>query len=125
MSDYERNKVIRYKPTEEQLKEIKEKYGDLYDYMDNFREPFEVACTEKPFIDYNLFHSYGEEFDDFGRVRRLTEKELDKWVEIFKEVIKEHERDNFRLVDYCWYNCTEAPDYFDESETQDDFYNEV
>lgn len=125
MSDYERNKVIRYKPTEEQLKEIKEKYGDLYDYMDNFIEPFEVACTVKPFIDYNLFHSYGEEFDDFGRVRRLTEKELDKWVEIFKEVIKDPERDNFRLVDYCWYNCTEAPDYFDESETQDDFYNEV
>ena len=93
--------------------------------MENFREPFEVACTTMPFIDYNLFHSYGEEFDDFGRVRRLTEKELDKWVEIFKEVIKEPKRDNFRLVDYCWYNCTEAPDYFDESETQDDFYNEV
>lgn len=33
--------------------------------------------------------------------------------------------DELRLVEYCWYDCSEAPDYFDESTYHDDFYDEV
>jgi len=33
--------------------------------------------------------------------------------------------DELRLVEYCWYDCGEAPDYFDESTYHDDFYDEV
>jgi hypothetical protein len=28
-----------------------------------------------------------------------------------------------RLVEFCWYNCCEAPDYYDYDE--DDFYEEL
>jgi hypothetical protein len=31
--------------------------------------------------------------------------------------------DDVRLVEFCWYNCSEAPDYYDEE--NDDFYKEV
>ena len=35
------------------------------------------------------------------------------------------DKSELRLVEYCWYDCSEAPDYFDESTYHDYFYDEV
>ena len=113
MSDYSRSKVIRCR--------IKSEWNlDVWDlesaYPNKFKFPclnaFEVAPTEEPFIDYVLFHSYGEESGDFGFTRKLEIEEIEQYLPLFKEIIPNCTSDDLRYVDYCFYNCTEAPDYF-------------
>lgn len=124
MSDYERNKVVRLKASLENLGveslwDLEEKYQDLFGIGDVGK--FETAPTEEPFIDFILYHSYGDECGEWGRARRLTDKELEKYIPIFKQIYPTVTSENLRYVDYCFYNCSEAPDYFDE----DDFFDEV
>ena len=119
MSDYSRSKVVRLKATLEEL-EVKDKFPNLFGNSDVGM--FEIAPTEEAFIDYVLFHSYGEECDDWGRTRELTEKELSRYIPIFQQILPTVRKEQLRYVDYCFYNCTEAPDYFDE---QDDFFDEI
>lgn len=42
----------------------------------------------------------------------------------FEELLKDRivKPSELRLVEYCWYDCSEAPDYFT---CHDDFYDEV
>lgn len=142
MSDYVRNKAVRYLPTAANLAELGiTDIEDLADIED--REEFKGLFGRRanPFfdtvntigegwvshwyIDYVLRYDYGDECGEFGKIRRLYDSELDKYTEKFKAIFKNSEivRENFRLVDYCWYNCSEPPDYFDE--TKDEFYDEV
>ncbi len=124
MSDYCRRKAVRFKIDEEQAyKLLNVKDGDeLYDVLPN---PFRIAPTETLFIDYDLpCDDYGD--GDWGKVRKLYDSEFYKYEKIFSELFNYQLRlypSDFRVVEYCWYNCTEAPDYFDE--TEDDFYKEV
>ena len=118
MSDYNRIKAVRYKPTDEQTQELMEKYSDCWSL--DLPKPFTTAPTEEFYIDYVLDESYGEECGEWGKVRNLTETETNKYVEIFSAIIDNPIPENFRLVDFCWYNCCEAPDYFD-----DPFYDEI
>lgn len=126
MSDYCRCKVIRLKVSPAQLNveslwDLENKFPELFKFTNG--KGFEVAPTEKDFIDYLLSSTYGEENSDFGRVRKLTEKEFLKYLPLFKILYPEVTIEDLRLVDYCWYNCAEAPDYFDES--TDNFYDEI
>jgi hypothetical protein len=41
----------------------------------------------------------------------------------FKAIFPEANIDALRVVEYCWYNCCEAPDYYDI--TEDEFYKEI
>lgn len=133
MSDYSRSKVVRLKATLEELGvsdiwDIENKFQDLFssecytEYKKSKKPYFEIAPTEEPFIDLVLFHSYGEECNDWGRTRELTEKELEKYIPIFQQILPTVKKEQLRYVDYCFYNCSEAPDYFDE---QDDFFDEI
>ena len=65
---------------------------------------------------------------DWGKTRRLYPAEYDKYEQLFNELfgcqLNCHPSD-FRLVEYCWYDCSEAPDYFDGTTYHDDFYDEV
>ena len=130
MSDYERNKVIRLRTTVEELNvndiwDLKEKYPNLFtlqEYKKNKQPYFEIAPTEEPFIDYVLFHSYGEENSDWGRVRSLTENEVSKYIPIFQQILPNVKEEQLRYIDYCYYNCCEAPNYFDE---YDEFLQEI
>lgn len=126
MSDYERLKVIRMKPTEEQLKKLLEKlakYGcDLWSMEDvNGLAKFRRSPTEAPFIDYTIYRTYGEENGEFVKTRPLMQIEIEPVLELFRRVIPDVSADQLRVVDFCWYNCSEAPDYFDE-EIDDPFY---
>ena len=101
--------------------------GDRWEMQEFITSPFEVAPTEEFFIDYNLpCNDDGE--GEWGKVRTLYQTEYDKYEKLFNKLFNYRLRcypDDFRLVEYCWYDCSEAPDYFDESTYHDDFYDEV
>ena len=131
MSDYVREKVLRIPVTKEQEEEICKKYeaDNLYELefkIDNFGGGvgmFEIAPTIDTFVDYCLEYSYGEDCGDWGKVRELSDKEKAKYGPMFKEIYEGFDADKIRLVEFCWFNCCEAPDYYDI--TKDKFYDEV
>ena len=101
--------------------------NDRWNIDNLLKAPFEIAPTEKFFIDYNL-PCNNEAEGDWGKVRTLSETEYGKYEKLFNELFGYQLRcypTDFRLVEYCWYDCSEAPDYFDESTYHDDFYDEV
>ena len=125
MSDYCHRKAVRLKIDEERALKLLN-VDDKWDLMDKLENtPFEVAPTYEFFIDYNLpYSNYGD--GDWGKVRKLYDSEYNKYEKIFNELFSYQLRlypTDLRVVEYCWYDATEAPDYFDE--TEDDFYKEV
>ena len=137
MSDYAKYKVVRYLPTEEDYNVLSVSMDDPHELENHFpprtvstdvrrrkHNYFEVCGTdENTYVDFVLEYSYGDCDGEYGKVRMLSETELNKWIEIFKQVFPNPTPDNFRVVEYCWYNCCEPPDYFDL--TKDPFYDEV
>lgn len=121
MSDYCREKVLRY-PVEEDPWEIENRFSSLFATYKQLPS-FQVAPTDKEFIDYVLESDYGCTAGDWGRTRALTKNEQDKYRPIFNQIFKDIDMNKVRLVEYCWYNCSEAPDYYDED--SDDFGKEV
>lgn len=122
MSDYVRNKQVLYPVTKELLEKLNCK--DIYDLEDKC--PFNSNFKAESFVDYEgtgdcnrylaweLFHDYGAEAGDFGRSRFLKPSEQEKYKKLFSEVIPEDLIDPtlFKYVDYCYYNCCEADDYY-------------
>ena len=70
----------------------------------------------------NLEYDY-EGSGDYGKIRSLYESEKEKYLPVFKQLDPEIDMNNVRLVEFCWYNGTEAPDYYNE--VYDDFYKEI
>lgn len=122
MSDYERNKQVLYPVTKELLEKLN--CNDIYDLEEKF--PAKSNFTIKGFVDYSgtknynrylayeLDSNYGVESGEFGRSRFLKPSEQEKYKELFSEVIPEDLIDPslFKYVDYCYYNCCEADDYY-------------
>lgn len=148
MSDYERNKAVRYKPTENFIKQFGiDRMDDLWELENKLPEVFSwntrrTAREErKPYfainsgyddmtheshyyIDCVLYNSEGA--GDWGKVRKLYPTELVKYTKIFKDTLgiePDCSEGGMKLVDYCYYNGCDAPDYFDE--TSDPFFAEV
>lgn len=134
MSDYCREKVLRIPITEDAEKAILEKYkiDDIYDleFVDELKgifdygapNHFSIAPTVSLFLDYILESTYDEDCGDWGKTRALTDTERNKYACKFLDIYENFDINNIRLVEYCWYNCTEAPDYYDQ---KDPFYDEV
>ena len=135
MSEYVEKHVIRYKPTKEEWKTLellmKDEYqnkgwgldGDFVkdEYKKFFRTTyiqksgyFESSPTVESFLDF-VFYLNDDSYGDFGNVRRLTDREFPLALQLFRKLIPTipDNSDDFRYVEYCWYNCSEAPDYFD------------
>ena len=122
MSDYVRNKQVLYPVTKELLKKLN--CDDAYDLEERFSAGSKF--TVEGFVDYSgtgkynkylayeLSSTYGEESGDFGRSRFLRSSEQEKYKKLFGEVIPEDLIDPslFKYVDYCYYNCCEADDYY-------------
>lgn len=121
MSDYCREKVLRY-PVEEDPYDIQERFLNLFTAWKELPS-FQTAPTDKQFIDYVLESEYGSSAGDWGRTRALTKNEQDKYRPIFEQIFKNIDMNKVRLVEYCWYTCSEAPDYYDDD--SDDFNKEV
>ena len=131
MSDYTLEKVVRFKIEESKLLKLLN-VEDIWDlethayFGHGVVDKFQIAPTEDFFVDFVLNVDSGN--GDYGRNRELTSREFEKYVKIFRCIIPESEpipHDKLRLVEFCWYDASEAPDYFDESTYHDDFYDEV
>ena len=122
MSDYVRNKQVLYPVTKELLKKLN--CDDIYDLEEKFpaRSKFEAegfidysgTKNYNQYLAYELDSDYGTESGEFGRARFLKPAEQEKYKKIFSEVIPEDLIDPtlFKYVDYCYYNCCEADDYY-------------
>lgn len=123
MSDYVHEKVVRlpfpkglienngYDPSDSE-DELKKTLGELWeDYSDY---GFRFGCTNKSvYIDWCYYHTYGEESSSWGHARLLTKKELGVIKPYFDKLKQPYEDNDLRVVDYCYYNCSEPPDCYD------------
>ena len=125
MSDYCHRKVIRMKISEKEACKIfdAEDSWDIEGCLTGTN--FELAPTSDFFLDYVL--SFRNDVEgDWGRTRQLSTVEL-KYSSKFSKLLRDRfvMPNELRLVEYCRYDGSEAPDYFDESTYHDDFYDEV
>ena len=93
---------------------------DIFDYATVGK--FQIAPTEENYIDYVLEYEWDAD-GEYGKTRALYESEKMKYEPIFKQLDPDINMDWVRLVEFCWYNACEAPNYYDE--TRDSFYEEV
>lgn len=135
MSVYVKYKQIMYPITEDDIKKIG--FNDFEDYWDtfswnyqendNFELQLPVAEVNSKWI-YNYYlcyileYEWGANCSDFGRSRFLTPTEQEKYKEIFSKKLKDVDPSKFKLVDFCYYNGCDAPDYYLE---EDEFNKEV
>ena len=141
MSTYVREKVLRIPRHKIDFAKIvhklEEKYpnddvmDDLGFYLENVlpdlfgyakKNKFQMSPTVEPFIDYVLEHEWDCD-GSYGKVRELYDSEKEKFRPIFQQLDSEINMDDVRLVEFCWYNGGEAPDYYDI--TKDPFYKEL
>lgn len=94
---------------------------DVFDPYQREVHTFTFAPTESPFVDYIL--EYDDDSDgEYGKVRELYNSEEDRYRDIFQQ-LGPIDMDKVRLVEFCWYNATDAPDYYDIE--SDPFYDPV
>lgn len=93
---------------------------NLFDYATVGK--FQIAPTEENYIDYVLEYEWDAD-GEYGKTRALYESEKTKYEPIFRQLDPDINMDWVRLVEFCWYNGTEAPDYYDHM--NDPFYDEV
>lgn len=93
---------------------------DVFDYATVGK--FQIAPTEEAYFDYVLEKEWDAD-GEYGKTRALTENEKAKYLSTFQKIDPNINMDWVRLVEFCWYNCCEAPDYYDHM--NDSFYDEV
>lgn len=124
MSDYVRNKVLRAPFPETFLKKYNTdndiaKVANFIAFNESPKlgKYFEISITTgSVYLDLVLDHSYGDECGEFGIVRELNKEQQDRYRLIFEQIIPDIDMSTVRYVDYCWYNCCEAPDYYEIEE---------
>lgn len=133
MSDYCRMKVLRIPFEDANIGalsdyddldyDLHEKFGDMFYWCGKPVGKFVSSPTHKPFIDFVLEHEYDDGYGDYGKTRELYPAEKLKYIEVFKRLNPDIDMSRVRLVEFCWYNSGEAPDYYDPKD--DDFYSEI
>lgn len=98
-------------------------WDELFDY--GVENRFQRAPTEKFFIDYVLHYDSDCDDGEWYKSRDLSVKEQEKFRPIFYQLDPDIDMSNVKLVEFCWYNCSEAPDYYDPSCFHDPFYDEL
>lgn len=122
MSDYRYMRVIRCKVDLDKISvsslwDLEDKFPDLFDI--NLPRYFEKAVVEnKDYLDYVLESKIDDNGGDWGRSRYLTENEANKYLVLFSEIYPDVKRDDLRAVEFCWYDCNEAPLYYDVDEEE-------
>ena len=131
MSTYVREKVLRipydktglqhrFRDPDEASDYFEENFPNLFDYAKVGK--FQFAPTDSQFIDFVLDYEYDAD-GEYGKIRELYQSEYNKAARVFAQIMPEAEFSAIRLVEFCWYNCCEAPDYYDYED--DDFYEEI
>ena len=139
MSTYVREKVLRIPVSQVDYSSIRDqlllKYADPYDDLEYYLEEeyphlfeyatvgkFQMSPTVERYLDYVLEYEWDCD-GSWGKVRDLTDAEREKYAPIFQQIDKNIDMNYVKLVEFCWYNSTEAPDYYDI--IKDSFYEEV
>ncbi len=128
MSSYVKEKVIRLPFAETGLADKFAKASEANDYLEGTFEcfkngKFQVAPTDGHYIDYVVERERDACEGEYGKIRELYPSEKIRFGTVFKAIFPEANLDALRVVEYCWYNCCEAPDYYDI--TEDEFYKEI
>ena len=127
MSDYEHNRAVMYPITLEVLNKLNCK--DAFDLEERFTTNrykdssyFEIEIFKdyegnrecNYYLSYVINSTYGLESGEFGRSRFLKTSEQEKYKKLFSQILPEELIDPslFKYVDYCYYNCCEADDYY-------------
>lgn len=134
MSDYVKEIVVRLPFPKSILEEVetedpwdcedylKEKLGVFFDVTGS--KCFVIGSTDSSYyLDWRFYNSYGDESGDYGFSRYLTDAEYNEIKPMFDRIVKEYKREDLRIVDYCYYNGSDAPDYYsvEESDYSGDF----
>ena len=131
MSSYTREKVLRIPVTLSELHmedsddlsyDLEEKYPMLFGYAQP--KCFLFFLTEELFLDYVLEYEWDAN-GEYGKVRELYPSEKEKYKQIFQQILPDVNMDLIHLVEFCWYNCSEAPSYYSMDKRKDKFYKEV
>lgn len=122
MSDYRHMRVIRCKVDMNKIG-----VSSLWDLEDKFPELFDIRKSnyfekspveEENYLDYVLKSEISYDGGDWGKVRYLTDNETAKYLPLFKQIYPDVEEKDLRAVEYCWYDCSEAPLYFNVVEEE-------
>ena len=111
MSTYVSKKAIRYRIKKKLSEEEREK---LWNYHwddkktlktdDNLNCDMEFDTSEnEDYLDIVLKQTYDSICGDFGNSRKLTQEEIDKYLNEFKKIIPDVVSDDLRYVFYCYY----------------------
>ena len=131
MSTYVREKVLRIPMdklnisfTEEEMDDlgwaIEKKFPEIFN--SGTVGKFQLAPTCGDFVDFLLDKEWDAD-GEYGKIRTLSDREKTKYLPEFQKIDPNLNMDFVRLVEFCWYNGCEAPDYYDEM--KDPFYDEV
>jgi len=118
MSTYCKEKVLRF-PMDGDLEDFEESHSAFFDYCTPGM--FQIAPTCESYIDLVLSYEYDCD-GEYGKTRALTANERKKYEPIWQQIIPDIDMERVRLVEFCWYNSTEAPNYYDD--VNDPFYTD-
>lgn len=125
MSDYRHMRVIRCKVDMNKigvssLWDLENKFSEFSDLFDmNFSRYFTKAPVEEEnYLDYVLESKGSYNGGGWGKSRYLTDNEAAKYLTLFSMIYPDVERKDLRAVEYCWYDCSEAPLYFNVIEEE-------
>lgn len=115
MSDYVRTKAVLYPITEQQADTIHEILLP-YDTTPWHIEGLDDGKKINYYLSYELDSTYGEDSGDFGFSRYLTADEYNEFLPDFREMLQRADipirLELLKYVDWCYYNCCEAEDYY-------------
>lgn len=97
---------------------IKDPWAFAEEHEDLFRwdgpcPRFQVAPTKRGFFDLVLRERVAPDCESYGRTRGLTGAEHRKYSPYFVALFPDCPMERVRLVDFCWYDGAEAPDYYE------------
>ncbi len=125
MSDYVHRKAVRVPFPKEILEKcntkdpydcenyLKEILAELWNCQKN-THVFELGYSDIAYyIDWVYYYTYGETSGDFGTARYLTDNELNTIKPYFDKLNINYKNEDLRVVEYCYYNCCDPPDYYE------------
>ena len=115
MSDFVHNKGYIYPITNEEYEKLDEKYFDLKEKGFDL-EVFDGQKGLNRYLVFLTHHSYGEKHDNFGSSRPCNQQEIYYHAPKFREILGEIDTAKLKFIEYCWYNCSECFDYYEEKE---------
>jgi hypothetical protein len=122
MSDYRYMRVIRCKVDMNKIGvssiwDLEDKFSDLFDM--NFSRYFTKAPVEEEnYLDYVLESKGSYNGGAWGKSRYLTDNEAVKYLALFSQIYPDVRKEDLRAVEFCWYDCSEAPLYFNVVEEE-------